>query len=57
MHLVRYAGAVGVPVQQIERRWLLAQQIVIHNVIPYQVVGTQQVERPRHLGSLQVTLL
>jgi hypothetical protein len=31
---------VGVPEQDVEGRWLLAEQVVVHPVVPDQVLGT-----------------
>ena len=42
-----HPGGVGVPEQDVERGWLLAQQVVVHPVVPDQVAGPKPGE---HLG-------
>ena len=52
-----HAGAVAVPVQQVEGGRLLTQQIVVDDVRPDQVVGAQQVEHVGHLAAVEITPL
>ena len=57
VHLGRHPGAVLVPHQQVECRWLLAEQPVVHDVGEHQVVGPQRIEGVRHLVGVEVALL
>ncbi len=53
MQVQRHPRGIGVPVEQIERHRLLAEQIIVHHERPDQIVGTQHVEGHRHLGAFQ----
>ncbi len=54
VHLARHPGPVAVPEQQVKGRRLLAHQIVVHHIVPQQVVGPQDIERRRHVAPVQV---
>ena len=41
VQLGRHPGRVGVPVEDVERGRALAQQVVVHPVVPHQVAGAQ----------------
>ncbi|MNO88894.1 hypothetical protein D3C76_803620 [compost metagenome] len=47
------ARAVGVPVQDVEGWWCLAEQVVVDPVVPDQVVGPHPGEDPRHFATIQ----
>jgi len=49
----RQIGAVGVPVEQIEGRWLAAFQVVTDDVLPDQVVGAQAGEHRSQFAAFQ----
>ena len=53
----RHARGVGIPEQQVEGEGLLAQQVVVDDERPDQVVGAQHVEHGRHLRSVQIAPL
>ena len=57
MRHASHARAIGVPVEQIKGRWLLAQQIVVDDIAPDQVVGAQHIEHRCHRAVLQVATL
>ena len=57
MHAVRHAGRVGVPGHQVGHRLTLAEQIVVHEVRPDQVIRSQHLERAGHLPAVQEALL
>ncbi len=57
MHLRRHAGRVGIPVQQVERERVVAHEVVVDDKRPDQVVGSQHVERGRHLAALEIAAL
>ena len=48
------AGAVGIPVEQIKRGGLFAEQVVIDNKGPDQIIGAQQVKDRRHGDAVQI---
>ena len=48
MHIGRHTGGVRIPVQQIKRFWIVAQQIIVDEERPYQVIGAQKVEGSGH---------
>ena len=50
-----HAGAVAVPVQQVEGGRLLAQQVIVDDIGPDQVVGAQQVEHVGHLAAVEIS--
>src|SRR5690606_31088368 len=51
------AGVVVVPVEDVERRWLPAEQVSVDTVTPDQVVGAHPGEHPGHAAAIQHTLL
>src|SRR5471032_2048907 len=51
------AGVVVVPVENVERRRFLAQQVVVDPVVPDQVVGPHPGEDPRQVTTVEYTLL
>jgi len=53
----RQPDAVLVPVQDVERGRVLAEQVVVDEVVPDQVVGTQPREHARHVLARQHALL
>src|SRR5918997_584305 len=55
--VARHARAVGVPVQEVEGRGLLAQQVVVYDVRPDQLARAQQVEHVGHLAVVEVAAL
>ena len=57
MHPGRHTGRVFVPGQQVERRWFVSEQPVVHHVLEDQVVWPQRTEGPRHSRRVQETLL
>ncbi len=57
MHLRRHARAVAVPVQQVEREGVVAEQVVVDHERPDQVVGAQHVEGGRHLAAFEEAAL
>ena len=57
VHPRRHAGRIGVPVQQVERERIVAQQVVVDDERPDQVVGAQHVERRRHLAAFEIAAL
>jgi len=57
MKRCRQARVVIVPVEDVERRWLLAQQVVIDEVIPDQIVGAHPGKNPGHIATFQNALL
>ena len=52
-----HPGAVGVPVQEVEGRRLVAEQVVVDHVAPDQVVRPQQVEHVGHLAAVEIAAL
>ena len=48
----RQPGRVRVPGQDVEGRRVLTEQVVVHPVVPYQVVGAQPGEHLRHLPAV-----
>src|SRR5215212_5532866 len=52
-----HTRAVGVPVQEVEGRGLLAEEVVVHDVGPDQVVRAEQVEHVGHLAIIEVAAL
>jgi hypothetical protein len=52
----RHPGGVSVPEQHVEGRRLLPGQIVVHPVVPDQVVGPQPGEHLGQHGAVQVAL-
>ncbi len=57
VHRRRHAGRIGVPIQQVERERLLAEQVVVDDKRPDQVVGTQHVEGRVHVAGFEIALL
>ena len=55
--LGREVGRIRVPVKQVERRGLLAEQVVVDHEVPDQVVGAERVEGPRHVRRVEIALL
>lgn len=53
VHGGRQPGVVVVPVEDVEGRWLAAQQVVVDEVVPHQVVGTHPGEDLRHVAAIQ----
>src|SRR3990167_1723312 len=53
----RQAGVVVVPVENVEGRRLLAEQVVVDPVVPDQVVGAHPGEHPGHVAAVQYALL
>ena len=53
VHGHRHARRIRIPVQQVERKRVLAQQVVVDIEGPDQVVGAQHVEGARHLGAFE----
>jgi hypothetical protein len=53
VELGRQPGGVGVPRQDVERRRLAAGQVVVHPVVPHQVVWAQPGEDLGHLPALK----
>ncbi|MNI12734.1 hypothetical protein D3C73_659280 [compost metagenome] len=53
----RQTRVVVVPVEDVERRWLLAQQVVVDEVAPDQVVGAHPGEDLGHVAAIQHTFL
>ena len=49
----RQARVVVVPVENVEGRWLLAQQVVVDPVVPHQIVGAHPGKHPAHVASIQ----
>jgi hypothetical protein len=54
VHRRRHAGAVAVPIQQVEGKRLVAEQVVIDHEGPDEIVGPQHVEGRRHLGAFEI---
>ena len=54
--LGRQVGGVAVPVQQIERGIILAQQVVADDIVPDEVRPAQQVERRGHVATVEITV-
>ena len=52
----RQVRRVGVPVEDVERRRVLAQQVVVDPVVPDQVVGTQPREHAGQRAPVEVAL-
>src|SRR5215212_4812887 len=52
-----HARAVRVPVQEVEGGGLLAEEVVVDDVRPDQVVGAQQVEHVGHLAVVEIAAL
>ena len=50
-------GGVAVPVQQVELRIILAEQIIVGDVAPDQVAAAQQVEGRRHIAPVEIALV
>ena len=50
-----HPGGAGVPEQDVERRWLLAEQVVVHPVVPDQIAGAQPGEHFGQGPAVQVT--
>ena len=50
----RQAGGVGVPVEDVERRRVLAEQVVVDPVVPHEVVGAQPREDLGHVVAVEV---
>ena len=53
MHPRGHPSGIGVPVQQVERELIVAQQVVVDHEGPDQVVGAQHVEGLGHVASFQ----
>ncbi len=53
----RHAGCVGIPVEDVERHWLLAAHVIVDDVGPDQIVRTQHIEGVGHARGFQVALL
>ncbi len=51
------ARVVVVPVEDVERGRLLAQQVVVDPVVPDQVIGAHPGEHPRHVAAVEYALL
>ena len=52
----RQVGDVAIPVQQVERRIVLAQQVIVGDVIPDQVAPAQQVEGRGHIAAVEIAV-
>ena len=52
----RHARSVGIPVKDIERHRLFAAHVVVDDVRPDQIVGSQHVEGVGHARGLEVAL-
>ncbi len=57
VHRRRHARRIGVPVQQIERERRFAEQVVVDDERPDQIVGAQHVEGRVHVAGFEVALL
>ena len=57
MHGRRHARRVGIPVQQVEGERVLAEQVVVDDERPDQVVAAHHVEGRGHFGAFQVAEL
>ena len=53
----RQVGGVAVPVEQVERRRLLAEQVIVDHVVPDEVAAAQQVEGRGHVAAVEIALL
>src|SRR5262245_9562761 len=47
----RHPGAVAVPVEKIECRRLVAEQVVVNDRAPDEIVGAEQVEHISHIAT------
>src|SRR5215212_10750504 len=52
-----HAGAIRVPVQEVEGRGLLTEEVVVDDVRPDQVVRAEQIEHVGHLAVVEVAAL
>src|SRR5215207_2213643 len=52
-----HARAVRVPVQEVEGRRLLAEEVIVYDVGPDQVVRAEQVEHVGHLAVVEIAAL
>src|SRR6478672_7175968 len=48
---------VAVPVEQVERRGLVAHQVIVDDVTPDEIASAQQIERRRHVAAVEIALL
>src|SRR5690606_3862654 len=53
----RHAGRILVPVQEIEREWLLAEKVIVHDVGPDQVARAHHVEDVGHARAIEIAAL
>ncbi len=53
----RHPCRILVPIEQIERHWLLAKHVVVHDVRPDQIARAKHVEHVGHAGAVQITFL
>src|SRR3546814_2238643 len=49
-------GEIRVPVEQVKRRIFLAQQVIVDDIAPDQILPAQQVERRRHEAPIEIAL-
>src|SRR3546814_20040049 len=56
MPLRRQVGDVAVPIEQVEGRIVVAEQIIADDIIPDQVAPTQRVEGRGHIAADEKTL-
>ena len=56
VHRRRHARRIGVPIQQVKREGLLAEQIIVHDERPNQIVGAQHVEGRVHVARFEIAL-
>ena len=54
MNSGRHARGVAVPIEQIKRHRVFAQQIIIDDARPDQIIGTQQIKRIGHAAAGQI---
>ncbi len=57
MRRAGHARAVGIPVEQVEGRRFLAQQVVVDDIAPDQVIGAQHVEHRGHRAAIEIATL
>jgi hypothetical protein len=56
VHRRRHPRRIGVPIEQVEREGRFAEQIIVDDKRPDQIVGAQHVKRRRHVAAFEIAL-